>query len=133
MKEKTTDYGMLVTVTAAKDSYLFVDGIDMDRYMATLIKMFDGKKVYDDSSNEVVPLSAGMKSETAQIVFRGGDEELLRRIMRSVHISYSAYRKNKKLPVKFGKSTYDIIEGITKLKETQKIIRQNSSFICCIK
>jgi hypothetical protein len=74
-----------------------------------------------------------MKSETAQIVFRGGDEEVLRRIMRSVHISYSAYRKNKKLPVKFGKSTYDIIEGITKLKETQKIIRQNSSFICCIK
>lgn len=134
MNKRVKDYGMLVTVTSSKDSYLFVDSIDMDRYVSTLIKMIAYDRINMDAySKEFIPLIAGMQSETAKILFSGGDEEVLRRVMRSVHISYSAYRKNKKMPVKFGKSTYELIEGIAKLKETQKMIKENCAFVCSIK
>ena len=72
----------------------------------------------------------GLKSNSAQIVFVGGDEEILRKLMRNVHISYSAYRKTKKCPVSFGKSSYELIDGFQAIKKAKENTRLNSDFVC---
>lgn len=121
------DYGIIVTVKSAKNSYLFVDGIDRDRYIAGIIKMTE-----NFPSGEILPVIAGLNSDSAQIVFAGGDEETLRRLMRNVHISYSAYRKIKKCPVTFGKSLYELIDGFEEMKKAKENTRLSFEFVCYV-
>lgn len=121
------DYGMIVTVKSTKDSYLFVDGIDRDRYIAGIIKMTE-----NIPSREILPVVAGLNSDSAKIVFAGGDEETLRRLMRNVHISYSAYRKIKKCPVTFGKSSYELIDGFEEMKKAKENTRLSFDFVCYV-
>lgn len=128
MKNVIKDYGIVVNVKSVKDSYLFIDGIDRDRYIGSIIKMTE-----NISSGEIMPVIAGLNSDSAQIVFVGGDEETLRRLMRNVHISYSAYRKTKKCPITFGKSSYELIDGLEEIKKAKENTRLNSDFVCYMK
>ena len=127
MGNEMKDYGMLVTVKSIKDSYLFLDGIDRDRYVGCIVKMTENA-----FCGEILAVIVGMNSDFAKIVFVGGDEEKLRRLMRNVHISYSAYRKTKKCPVVFGKSSYELLDGIEKIKEAKEKTRLCSDFVCCV-
>ncbi len=128
MKKTIKEYGIIVNVKSAKDSYLFIDGIDRDRYIGSIIKMTE-----NISSGEILPVIAGLNSNSAQIVFVGGDEEILRKLMRNVHISYSAYRKTKKCPVTFGKSSYELLDGLQEIKKAKENTRLNSDFVCYVK
>lgn len=127
MKKTIKEYGIIVRVKSAKDSYLFIDGIDRDRYIGSIIKMTG-----NISPGEIFPVIAGLNSDSAQIVFLGGDEEILRRLMRNVHISYSAYRKTKKCPVSFGKTSYELIDGLQAIKKAKENTKLNSEFVCYV-
>lgn len=134
MKKLYQEYGMLITVRASGDTYLFADSIDMDRYISTLIKMLkNSNNQAKMPRDKIIPLVAGMKSDRLIIVFNGGEEEVLRKIIRCVHISYSAYRRNKKSPLKFGKASYDILEGIGEIKEAEGFVKKEYDFVCSIK
>ena len=127
MGKEIKDYGMIVTVKSAKDSYLFLDGIDRERYVGCIVRM-----TKNTFFGEILPVVAGLNSDLAKIVFAGGDEEKLRRLMRNVHISYSAYRKTKKCPVVFGKSSYELLDSVEKIKEAKEKTRLCSDFVCCV-
>ena len=73
MINDVAEYGILVTVRSAKDTYLFLDSTDRARYMAIFIKML-GRSAIGDAR----PLIAGLNSDTAQILFQNGYEEPLR-------------------------------------------------------
>lgn len=126
------DYGMLVTVKAKKNSFLFFDGIDQDRYISSLLKMT--KKYGKENIN---PLFGGINNETAFLIFDGGNEDILRDIMRKVHISYAAYRKNKKFPVRFCKSSFELLDGNAAICSAVKELKEMPEIIClkfyCIK
>lgn len=47
MENVIAEYGILITVRSAKDTYLFLDGIDRDRYMTILIKMLNRSQLGD--------------------------------------------------------------------------------------
>ena len=119
------DYGMLVTVKSENDVFLFLDGIDRDRYISVLIK--NTNDFFEDVPR---PLIAGLNSNNAMIVFDGGCEENLRYIIRKVHISYSAYRRNKRCPVRFKSSTFEVIEGNSALQQVVNNIKEHSDYIC---
>ena len=119
------DYGMLVTVTSENDVFLFIDGIDRDRYISELIK-----NTNSIPENDTCILIAGLNSNSATIVFDGGCEEKLRYVMRRVHLSYSAYRRNKKCPVRFNSSDFQLIDGSSALRDIVKNIKEKSDFIC---
>lgn len=126
------DYGMLVIVKAKKDSFLFLDGIDQDRYISSLLKMT--KKYGKENIN---PLFGGINNETAFLIFDGGNEDSLRDIVRKVHISYAAYRKNKKCPVRFCKSSFELLDGNDAICSAIKVLKETQGIIClkfsCIK
>jgi len=125
MIKKIKDYGVMVTVKAAKNSYLFIDGIDRDRYISSIIK-----KTERVSNGEIIPIIAGLNNDCARIIFMGGDEDILRKLIRSIHISYSSYRKLKNCPVAFKKTTYETVDGFAKIKEAKENIKADFDFIC---
>lgn len=127
MKNDVAEYGILVTVRSAKDTYLFLDGTDRARYMAIFIKML-GRNAIGDAR----PLIAGLNSDTAQILFQNGYEEPLRLLVRMMHASYASYRKAKNCPVQLARSAFDLIDGKKEVAGAVKSIRDKSDFICTI-
>ena len=119
------EFGVIVTVKSEKDAFLFLDGIDRDRYISELIKNTDEK-----AENAVRPLIAGLNSNSVIIVFDGGSEEKLRYIIRKVHLSYSAYRRNKKCPVRFKSSSFVLVDDALKLQKAVKTVKEESDYIC---
>ena len=73
---------------------------------------------------------AGLNSNSAKIVFDGGSEEILRYVIRGVHLSSSAYRRNKKCPVRFNSSSFQVVEGSSALREIAKSVKEKSDYIC---
>ena len=127
MENDVAEYGILVTVRSAKDTYLFLDGTDRARYMAIFIKML-GRNAIGDAR----PLIAGLNSDTAQILFQNGYEEPLRLLVRMMHASYASYRKAKNCPVQLARSAFDLIDGKKEVAGAVKSIRDKSDFICTI-
>lgn len=121
------EYGMLVTVKSANDSYLFLDGIDRDRYMSILIKMLERKQ-----SGDALAIIAGLNNDTVKILFSKGCEEELRPLLRSIHTSYASYRRIKKCPVHFGRSVFELLEGKFCIANAVRSIRENTDYICTV-
>lgn len=125
MENDIADYGILVSVCAAKYTYLFVDDTDRERYIAVLIRM-----ITNGPPDDAVPVIAGLHGDTAQILFHNGYEESLRNLFRRIHTSYAAYRKTKNCPIHFGRASYELLDGKHLLADARKKIRDNSDYIC---
>ena len=78
----------------------------------------------------IIPLVAGMNTNSVVIVFDGGNEENLRNIIRKVHLSYSAYRRNKKCPVHFKSSSFVIVDGVSALQKAVKAVKEQFDYTC---
>lgn len=127
MDNEIAEYGIYITVRSAKDTYLFLDNVDRDRYMAILIKMLKRSR-----PGEAYPLIAGLNNDTARILFRNGFEEPLRCLIRTVHAAYAAYRKTKNCPVQFGRSSFELLDGTADVVVAMKAIRDRSDYICTV-
>ena len=119
------DYGVLATVTSKKDTYLFIDSADRERYISILIKAL---RIRDAACG--IPEITGLSSDTAMIFFRGGEEEPIRYLIRKVHTSYASYRRTKGCAVQFGSAAYKLIDGNADIARTIKEIRGGFDYIC---
>lgn len=127
MDNDIADYGIRITVRSVKDTYLFLDGIDRDRYMAVLIKMLKRSQI-----GEAVPIIAGLNNDTAQILFRNGYEEPLRYLVRMIHTSYASYRKAKNCPVQLRRTSFELLDGKADMVQAIKTIRDRFDYICTV-
>lgn len=125
MRNDDVDYGMEIVVHAAKETSLFIDVTDIQRYVLTLNKMILGTK---DILTE--PIIVGFNKKIAEMVFRGGTEECFKKIIQKTHVSYSSYRRTKKFPIFFGKTEFCVLEREKTIAERVKKIRNESKFIC---
>ena len=127
MENVIAEYGILITVRSAKDTYLFLDGIDRDRYMTILIKMLNRSQ-----RGDAIPVIAGLNNDEARILFRNGYEEPLRYLIRMIHTSFASYRKAKNCPVQFGRSSFELLDGTANVVRGIKHIRDHSDYICTV-
>ncbi len=123
--EGCADYGILVRITSGKDTFLFIDGIDRERYMTTLVKALGS---FREGCGE--PEIAGLGDDSAEIFFRGGSEEHIRYLMRTVHASYASYRKVKGCRVYFGRTFYELLDGEAYISRAVTDLRKRYDYIC---
>lgn len=123
--EYSDDYGFLVTVRSQKDTFLFIDETDMERYMLILIRSLRNNNFMCGE-----PKMAGLCCDAANIVFCGGEEDRMRHLMRTVHAAYGSYRKSKGCSVKFGRSSYILLDGTLDVVRTMKSVRYKFDHIC---
>ncbi len=125
MKNDLVDYGMEIVISSNNITTLFVDRLDMERYILSLAKM-----VNKESNSDIKLLIAGFGQNILVIVFKGGNEEKLKKIIQKTHISYSSYRRNKKSPVSFDKTKFNLLEGKRAISIAVKNVKNESEYIC---